>query len=200
MAADNTAGGRARAAGLVLAGGLSRRFGRDKATAPWRGAALIRHPVAALEAVCSVVAVSALPGGGGEAWAQEAGLAVVHDDPAHPRGPLAGLAAGLAWAKGAGFGVLVSLPCDTPRVRPSHLVALLDALGEAPAVYAATSDGPHALCAAWPTSLAGPLAARLAAGEHPPVRRLLAEIGACPIVFEDAAAFVNVNWPDDLQA
>ena len=187
-----------RVAGLVLAGGLSRRFGREKATALWRGRSLLAWSLTALDGGCESVAVSAAPSSGAESLALAAGRIVLHDGPGHPRGPLAGLAAGLAWAASEGFDALATLPCDTPLVSATEIHALIEALDEAGGAHAVTADGPHGLCAIWRVGLAPALSARLAVGDHPPVHRLLAEIGSRPVRFADAAPFRNINTEADL--
>lgn len=48
--------------GVVLAGGRSARFGRDKLREPYRGAPLVHHSILALSAVCGEVLVVAPPG------------------------------------------------------------------------------------------------------------------------------------------
>lgn len=189
---------RVRMAGLVLAGGRSRRFGREKATALWQGRPLLAWSLAALEGECEAVAVSAAPGSGAESLARAAGRVVLHDDPGHAAGPLAGLAVGLAWAASGGFDAVATLPCDTPMVEPAQIRALVGALGEAQGAYAVTEDGSHGLCAVWRCMLAPVLAARLAAGDHPPVHRLLAEIGSRPVRFTNAGLFGNINTEPDL--
>jgi molybdenum cofactor guanylyltransferase len=190
--------GHPRVAGLVLAGGLSRRFGREKAAAEWRGRPLLAWCLDALGGECEIVAVSAAPGSAAESLAQAAGRAVLRDDPTHARGPLAGLAAGLVWAAAEGFDALATLPCDTPLVGPSEIRALISALGGAQAAHAVTKAGAHGLCAVWRCDLAPVLAAMLAAGAHPPVRRLLAQIGSRPVHFAEDGAFRNINTAEDL--
>jgi molybdopterin-guanine dinucleotide biosynthesis protein A len=187
-----------RVAGLVLAGGLSRRFGREKATALWRGRPLLAWSLAALDGGCESVAVSAAPGSGAESLARASERRVIYDDRAHPRGPLAGLAAGLAWAMSEGFDAMATLPCDTPMVGSTQVRALIEALGGADGAHAVTEDGSQGLCAIWRSGLAPALAARLAAGDHPPVHRLLAEIGSRPVRFPDPTPFRNINTEDDL--
>lgn len=185
-------------AGLVLAGGRSRRFGVEKAVARLGVRSLLAWGLAALDGVCGPVAVSAAAGGEVAALAVLLGRPVLADDPAHARGPLAGVAAGLAWSAAGGFDALVTLPCDTPLVGAGEIETMIAALGDAPAAYAVSSDGAQGLCAVWRTRLAGDLAAALAGGAHPPVRYFLAKVGARAVPFADARPFANVNRPEDL--
>ncbi|MGI9170388.1 MAG: molybdenum cofactor guanylyltransferase [Caulobacteraceae bacterium] len=187
-----------RLAGLVLAGGRSRRFGSEKAVASLGGRPMLTWSLGALEGVCETVAVSAAADSAAAAVANSRGLPVLADDPAHSPGPLSGLAAGLPWATALGFDALITLPCDTPLVGPVQVETMIAALGDAPAAYALCPEGPQALCAVWRTRLAGGLAAALAGGEHPPVRDFLAAIGARPVAFVDARPFANVNRPEAL--
>jgi molybdopterin-guanine dinucleotide biosynthesis protein A len=184
-------------AGLVIAGGASSRFGGDKALAPLRGRPLLAWGLTALDAVCGEVAVSARPG---PVWDLAASLEreTLADDPSYPRGPLAGLAAGLLWAARRGCAVLVSVPVDTPLIAAEAIQRLADAASTAPAAYVVTPGGPQPLCAAWSVALAVPLSERLAAGDHPPVQTWLKSIGASAILFEDEAMFRNVNRRGDL--
>lgn len=183
---------------MALAGGRSVRFGSEKALAPLAGRPLLAHVVETLASVCPALAVSARPGGGAAALAASLGLESLPDDPAHPSGPLAGLAAGLAWARRGGFDRLVTLPCDTPLVGKDAILRLLAALGEAPAAYAVTDDGPQPLCAVWRVSLEAELARRLAAGDHPAARAFLAELGAAAVDFGASTSFRNANDPQAL--
>ncbi|MBA3810399.1 MAG: hypothetical protein H0X27_01920 [Caulobacteraceae bacterium] len=95
---------------------------------------------------------------------------------------------------------MASLPCDTPLVGPLEIDVLIAAIGEAPAAYAVTADGPQGLCAVWRASLARTLAGILANGEHPSVHGFLEGIGAVAVAFEDSDVFRNVNAEEDLAA
>jgi molybdopterin-guanine dinucleotide biosynthesis protein A len=188
----------ARPAGLVLAGGRSSRFGAEKAVQSLAGRTLMEWSLAALSAVCGEVAVSAATGSAA-VLAQSLGRTVLVDDPAHADGPLAGVAAGLAWAAAQGAAQLVTLPCDTPAVTGAILAQLLEAAGGGGG-FAATADGPQNLCAVWPvTALAG-LRAAMHDGGHPSVRDALSAAGCRAVPFDDPAAFANINTPDDLAA
>ena len=99
------------AAGLIVAGGASRRFGRDKARHPVDGAPMIARVHEALATVAHPVVVSV--GTGDASYAD-----VLPDDVTHVRdrhadaGPLAGLDAGFRALSSAW--VLVAA-CDMPH-------------------------------------------------------------------------------------
>jgi molybdopterin-guanine dinucleotide biosynthesis protein A len=107
------------AAVIVLAGGRSRRMGRDKASLPFGEETLLDRVVrTAREVVGQVVVVARegqeLPGD----------FPVVARDPAEGLGPLAGITAGLA-ATGAERAFVTA--CDTPFLTPAFIRFLLDA-------------------------------------------------------------------------
>jgi len=188
--------------GLVLAGGRSRRFGREKAAAEVAGRPMIAWVLDVLTPACVEVAINARLGTQAAAYAAQAGLKTLSDDPADPDGPLAGVRAGLAWAKALGADALATAPCDTPFL-PADLVARLGA-GWAPgggARVAVSPAGMAPLCALWPLPSALDLIGEtLAAGRHPPVRRVLEAVRAVEVEFPDPRAFDNLNTPDDYDA
>ncbi len=98
--------------GVVLAGGHSRRMGRDKALLPWRGRPLIEHQLALLRAVgVEKVTVS----GHRPAYG---GIADARDD----AGPVAGLA-GVAAVRSGDLQLLV-IPVDMPLLDAALLRSL----------------------------------------------------------------------------
>lgn len=184
-------------AGLVLAGGQSRRFGSEKAVVRLGERTLLEWALNVLREGCDTLSVSAPAGSGAEVVAQGLGLRVLTDDPAHPDGPLAGVAAGLRWASSLGATHLATLPCDTPHAPPDLIARLYAAGGEAFAAYVETEDGPHPLCALWSIDLLASLESELARG-HPPVRIFLGDVGALAVPFSETAAFANINAPEGL--
>jgi len=98
--------------GVVLAGGLSSRMGRDKAMLPWHGRPLIEHQIATLHAagVVTVHVSGERPDYHGIADS------IVH---AGPLGGIAGIAAACADAE------LLIVPVDMPRLQPALLQRLL---------------------------------------------------------------------------
>ncbi len=186
--------------GLALAGGRSSRFGGEKAVARLHGRPLLGIALERLERSCAAVAVSAAPGSEAALLAGSLGVRVLHDEDGAPSGPLAGLSAGLDWARNQGAALLATLPCDLPMVPADLFDRLRGSLepGDGGA-FVRSRDGVHPLCAVLRTGIGLELSERLAMGEHPPVRDWLAAIGARELAFDDAGAFLNVNTRGDLE-
>ena len=187
-------------AGLLLSGGLSTRFGSEKAAALLAGKPLLIWAAERLQASCGDVAVSARPGSAALALAGAAGLPVLHDAEGDPDGPLSGVKAGLSWAGAIGARALAVSPCDAPLLPADLFPRLIAAAGEGGAAMAATADGRQPLCAVWPAGALPMLAEALAGGAHPAVWRVLERLEAKTVQFDDAAAFANLNTQADLAA
>lgn len=114
-----------RTGAIVLAGGRSSRFGRDKLAEPIDGRPLLHHAIAAVRAITAEIVVVVAPGDGPTL---PGGVRVVHDAVAF-EGPLAGLAAGLTALDPAIDRVIV-VAGDMPTLVPAVLERLLDALGD----------------------------------------------------------------------
>lgn len=188
----------AETGGVLLAGGRSTRFGSEKAVAKLHDG-LLMDVVGARFALLARFAVSARPGSAAERHATAHGIDVLHDAPNHPKGPLAGIAAGLAWASNRGLLFVATAPCDTPLLPLDLFSTLLDRLGDAPAAFAVTTEGPNPLCAVWRADVLSDLLARLA-NHHPSVRSFHAELGSTAVRFDDAKAFANANTRQALAA
>jgi molybdopterin-guanine dinucleotide biosynthesis protein A len=183
--------------GIVIAGGRSLRFGGEKAVASFAGRPLLLWAVERLLRACSQVAVNVRPGTEAAALAHAQGLQCLQDAPGDPDGPLSGVKAGLHWAGQLGAASLAVCPCDVPLL-PDDLHARLLAAAAGGAAMAETAEGRQPLCAVWPVSALPLLTAALAGGAHPPTWRVLEELGAVKVRF-DAAAFANLNTPEDLE-
>ena len=185
---------------LILAGGRSTRFGSEKAMAVVDGKPLLELAVERLAAQGYEVAINAPAQAGAAAWAQARGLAVISDDPTDPRGPLAGVKAGLLWAERQGASTLATSPCDTPNLPPELETRLAAAMTEdAGAATVRSASGLQPLCSVWRVAegLAA-VSAHFAQGRHPAVHDLLAELAAVEVAFDSDAPFANLNRRGDL--
>jgi len=111
---------RAEVGAIVLAGGRSSRFGRDKLAEPLRGRTLLRHAIECVAPFAAEVIVVVAPDA---APSVPPGVRLVHD-PARFEGPLAGLLAGLEAAHGP---VILVTAGDMPELQPDVIEALLAA-------------------------------------------------------------------------
>jgi len=180
-------------AALILAGGQGSRLGgADKALLPLHGRTLLAHLLERLAPQVPDIAISA---NGDAARFAGHGLKVLPDTYSG-QGPLAGLAAGLAWAASHNIKFLATVPVDTPLI-PADLIARLT---PGPSV-AAYQGRQHHLVALWPVSLRAGLEALLAGPGPHRARDALALCGARPVAFEAATdPFLNINTPEDLAA
>lgn len=186
-------------AGVVIAGGRSVRFGGEKATALLAGAPLLIWAVSRLQRSCTAVAVNVRPQTETEVLARKARLTILHDVAGDAAGPLAGVRVGLIWAKETGARALAVSPCDAPLLPGDLFVRLIEAAGSG-ASLAETPEGRQPLCAVWPISALPAVTKALEGGAHPATWRVLEDIGARRVRFEDAAAFANLNTAADLAA
>lgn len=128
-----------RIGGIVLAGGRSSRFGRDKLAEPIDGRPLLHHAIAAVRDVATDIVVVAAPDANPEL---PDGVRLAHDPLAY-EGPLAGLAAGLA-AMDPAVDQVVVVAGDMPSLVPAVLRRLLDLVmaGRAAALLGVDGDTP----------------------------------------------------------
>jgi len=185
-------------AAVILAGGRGRRMGGvAKARLTLGRRSLLDHVLQRLDGQVSPIAISA------NDPAIVAALPLlpdVHDD---RRGPLAGLLAGMIWARGwAGVRRIVSLPVDCPFL-PRDLVGRLcqraDDTGAA-VVVAASGGAEHPTVALWDLALAEPLRGVVDAGTDLSVRRFYRAYAftICDFGGPGLDPFFNVNTPEDL--
>ena len=180
-------------AAVILAGGQgSRMGGADKGRVEYRGRALIEWALDALRPQVDELVISA--NRNLDTYATYGQRVLPDTLPDYP-GPLAGI---LAAMQSVTAPWLVVVPCDTPHL-PTDLVArLLDAAQQAQVSLAIAADDTHThhTCFIVRTNQCDALAAFLARGERA-VRRWQAELPSTEVLF-DAAAFANLNCPEDL--
>ncbi|MCV7224188.1 molybdenum cofactor guanylyltransferase [Mycolicibacterium elephantis] len=182
-------------AAIILAGGASRRMGRDKATLPWDGATLVEHMVSIVKPRCEPVFVVAAPGQA----LPELDAEVLRDE-ARGYGPLLATGRGLRAAAEAGVELAFVSAVDLPLLT----VELIDQL-VAPAVALGADvvlpwDGrTHYLAGIYRTSLADRVDALVAAGERS-MRALANTVDTQRVVMSRQRALTNVNTPADLAA
>jgi molybdopterin-guanine dinucleotide biosynthesis protein A len=179
--------------GVILAGGRSMRMGTDKALMPIEGMPLVARVAHRLAPQVARLVVNA----NGEA-ARFADCGAGEPGFEHA-GPLAGIAAALAFAQHAGFLHVATVPVDAPLL-PLDLVARLAAGAANEVAVAAGPNGMEPLFALWPATFAPGVAAAIAGGERA-VRRLVQRLPHRLVSFTfeagEPSPFLNLNTPAD---
>lgn len=185
--------------GLLLAGGRGTRMGSvDKGLQAFGGSTMAAHVLARLAPQVAALAINA--NRNLEQYAAF-GAPVWPDETPGFAGPLAGLEAGLHHCDTP---YLLTAPCDSPFLPADLAERLFDGLqreGADLAVAVTQENGlrqPHPVFCLLKTSLAPVLSNYLAAGG----RRMdgwYPHIKVAEVLFEDAAAFRNINTLDELQ-
>jgi molybdenum cofactor guanylyltransferase len=150
-------------AGVVLAGGRSSRMGTPKAALEWHGSTLLRRTVGILSrATGGPVVVVRAPG---QALPELPSEVEVVEDPREGKGPVQGLAVGLAAIADRAEIAFVS-STDLPFLHPAFVRRVIRAAQDGADVALPVARGfPQPLAASYRTTLA-PAAARLVAQDR----------------------------------
>jgi molybdenum cofactor guanylyltransferase len=200
----------ADAAGIVLAGGRSSRMGSPKAALEWHGSTLLRRVVGIVaRGVDGPVVVVRAPGQ--ELPGLPNGVELV-EDAREGRGPLQGLAAGLAAVRDAAP-VAYASSTDVPLLHPRFVRRVVAAVGDDIDVALPHVGGfPQPLAAAYRTALADTVERLIAEDRMRPaflfeacrVRRLdqaeLLEDPALAALDPALDSVLNLNEPGDYEA
>ncbi len=176
---------------VVLAGGRSSRFGRDKACEPFgsrREPLALRvlrrlAPLAATRVLVRAAPLADLPTD-----------VVAFADPLPGSGPAQALVAAFAAHPAARWFVA---PCDLPWLDVAAYRLLQSAMGSAPVAVARSERGVEPLVSMWTPRAAAALADRLHARPGLALHEFLDEIGAAFVDGLRPSCFVNVNTPAD---
>ena len=182
---------------VILAGGLSRRMGRDKAALPAGDGTLIEHLTRRLAPVVDETIIA-----GGAGGRPVPGVTRVEDH--YPgMGPLAGMHTGMAAAHSQ---LVWVVGCDLPDVDPELASLLCGLAGDVDAVVPRIDDEPQSVCAVYQRALVSRIDAMLQAGERR-VGRLLATSNVRYVTAEELRvndpelrSFRNLNTQADYQA
>jgi molybdopterin-guanine dinucleotide biosynthesis protein A len=193
-----------RIAGLLLAGGQSRRMGGgDKCLRRLDGETLLSRIIARVRPQVGPLVLNA---NGDAARFHPYGIEVVPDVVGGYAGPLAGVLTGLEWARDRApdCAWVASFACDAPFVPRDIVARLVDAVTTANADLACASSGgrDHPVFGLWPVRLAAQLR-RAVADEG--VRKVDAWTGRFALARADFATdpvdpFFNLNSPEDFAA
>jgi molybdopterin-guanine dinucleotide biosynthesis protein A len=189
-------------AGVVLAGGASRRMGRDKAMLPVpeelagrSGATMVEHVVGIVGRRCQPVFVTAAPG-----QPLPALQACVVRDEVRGLGPLLATGRGLHAAEAAGAKWAFVCAVDMPFLTVDLIDDLASRAARLDVDVVLPWDGrDHYLAAVYRTDLAQRVDALVAAGERA-MRALVDSVDTQRIVVSDSRPLANINSVADLRS
>ncbi len=198
---------REQIAGVVLAGGLSRRMGGgDKGLRELDGKPLMLHVIERLSRQAAPIAINA---NGDAARFASFGLPVIPDATGEYAGPLAGVLAGMRWAAQAAphARFIATAACDTPFFPEDLVESFLAATqGAYPAIVLAMSEEQiHPVFGLWPVALAGDLANALASGTRKVLhwtdrhQNYSVKFPAIELHGKRVDPFFNANTPEELE-
>ncbi|HEV7998661.1 MAG TPA: molybdenum cofactor guanylyltransferase [Planctomycetaceae bacterium] len=188
--------------GIVLCGGQSTRMGRPKLSLTFGDETMLGRVVRIVGEVVSPVVVVAA--GTQELPSLPPGTIVARDD-AEGKGPLAGLAAGLAALNGRADAAFVAA-CDVPLLKPAFIRALIDAMGTHEMAVPRGADYYHPLAAVYRTMLEARVRGLIAEGR---LRSQLlvqaSDVSAVDLadlraVDPELDSLRNVNTPEEYEA
>ncbi|GAC1377414.1 MAG: molybdenum cofactor guanylyltransferase [Ktedonobacteraceae bacterium] len=191
-------------AGIILAGGQSRRMGRDKALLPLSGAGstpFVAHLASLLLGACDEVVLVTRDAAQGAAYAPHLSPTVrLVSDEVPAIGPLMGLASGLR-AIQSSHALVTAV--DTPFLQPALLALLLAQPHDDHLLVPLVEAIPQVLLALYPRTVLPLIEARLREGRRD-LRSLLQvarvrylEESRLRAVDPELRSFVNINTPDE---
>jgi molybdopterin-guanine dinucleotide biosynthesis protein A len=188
--------------GIVLCGGQSSRMGRAKAWLPFGNELMLPRVVHLLsEAVWPVVVVAAPEQ---EVPPLPPEVAVVRDEE-KGRGPLQGLAAGLAALQGHADAAYLS-SCDVPFLKPAFVQRLIELLGDHHICVPKVGDHHHPLAAVYRLEVRDAVQHLLAGDRLRPfflfetVPTRIVEAAELADVDPDFHTLRNLNTPEEYEA
>jgi molybdopterin-guanine dinucleotide biosynthesis protein A len=191
-----------RVGGIVLCGGRSSRMGRPKAWLPFAGELMLPRVLRILGGVVSPLVAVAAPGQ--DLPPLQAGVELVRDEE-EGRGPLQGLAAGLAALRGRAEAAYLS-SCDVPFLRAEFVVRVTSLLGESTISVPKVDGFYHPLAAVYRVEVSDSVRDLLAADRLRPA--FLFESVATRVVRAEELegadpglqSLRNLNTPEDYEA
>lgn len=184
-------------AGVLLAGGESRRFGSPKAFARKDGQAFYRYSLEVLAPFSDTMLIVTNPNLFSRFNEENLSLKIVNDAyPYQGQGPLAGIYTAMKEQKADWY---IILPVDVPCIKKSVVERLLTfAKGDTEAVIPIVSGRMHPLIGIYHASLR-PKIASLLDEDKRPVRSLLDECQVEYVEMQDEQPFININHQTDYE-
>ena len=187
--------------GVVLAGGMSRRFGVDKALIPWKGGRLVES---VLEVVAGIFSTTLVLVKDPDAFRflERPGVRVRRDLTIESH-PLGGIYSGLRYARS---GAIFVCACDMPHVRPEMIEALRGASEGYDVAVPVWKERPQPLCSVYSKGCLRPIESMIERGEYG-IYKVYGEVRTRYLREDEiekidprGLSFIDVDTPGDYRA
>ena len=190
------------AGGIVLCGGQSRRMGQSKAWLPFGGETMLQRVVRVLSGVVDPIAVVAAPE---QAVPPLPDKVLIVRDAEKDRGPLQGLAAGLAALRGRCEVAYLS-SCDVPFLQAGFVRRMIELLGDCDICVPRVGELHHPLATVYRLNMIQTVERLLAANRLRPmflfdeVPTRIVQASELDDVDPTQQSLRNLNAPEDYEA
>ncbi len=182
--------------GMVLCGGRSTRMnGEDKGLTLFHQKPMASYPIKALSC-CAEVIINA--NRNQDKYKKHFRMTVLNDssdtNTANFQGPLAGMLAGLRYAKKNGYSWLITAPCDAPFITADYVHTMWQASQRSHEKIFMASDGfRQPVFSLLHTDIYSPLGHFLSQSENKKILVFYQQIGYKIVHFENSQLFTNIN-------
>ena len=174
--------------GIILAGGLSSRMGRDKGLLPHKGRLLVEYSIEVMKTLCSEIIISS-----NNSAYEQFGHRVVKD--IHQQtGPIGGLYAALS---ASNTNDAIICPCDMPFISADTFHQLLKVNNRAVVVQSNT-DKLYPTLGYYNKSCLPTILQQIEQGNYK-MQCLIKELNAHSVKIDDARSLLNFNSPEDIR-
>lgn len=176
--------------GIIIAGGKSKRIGKDKAFIHYNGKRLIEHSILLMQSICKEVIISA-----NHPDYKSFGLRVISDN-YKSIGPLGGLEASLSYSKTKHNLVI---PCDTPFVGIGVFYDILNAVNDELAIVPIIKADKTEPLIAYYSKETLPFIHQQIKNKNYKIQTLFEKVKTRFIEFDNHDLFKNLNSPADFK-
>ena len=184
--------------GVVLAGGKSKRFGKDKSTIKLNGKTLIEHTLDKIKSKLNKIIIVSND-------KVLKNYITINDCIDGQLGPLVGVLSAMKWIKDNNYSYnwIITFPCDTPFFNISIIDKFVEVskLNDSLLYFVKSEEKRHNIFGLWSLKLIETLEMDIVKNNHRKVEKWADKIGVktINISYKEVDPFFNINTKDDFK-
>jgi len=184
--------------GVVLAGGKSERFGKDKSEIKLGGKTLLAHTLDKIKSKFNKIIIVSNN-------KKVKDYVVIKDCIEGQLGPLVGVLSAMKWIKKNNYSYkwVMTFPCDTPFFDISIIDKFIEAtkLNDSPLYFVKSEEKRHNIFGLWSLKIMETLEADILKNDYRKVEKWANKIGVktINITYDNIDPFFNINTQEDLE-